>query len=85
MSPRPVCLLLLPRKLENFILRDQVQELLGVANVRQVEPRRIPYGLVGRLPSAISSVVTTFQATGLLDSLYTIAYTRRPHRWSAPP
>lgn len=69
MSTRPVCLLLLPRRLENFILRDQVQELLGVADVRQVAPRRIPYGVVGRLPSALSSVVTTFQATALLNKL----------------
>ena len=69
MSARPVCLLLLPRKLEGFILRDQAQELLDSAAVVQAAPPRIPYGAVGRLPGPLVKAVTSLQAKAQLNRL----------------
>jgi hypothetical protein len=63
MSTRPVCLLLLPRKLEGFILRDQAEELLAGGGVEQCPPPRIPYGLVGRLPSSLGGLLAAAQAS----------------------
>src|SRR3954452_7182428 len=62
MSARPVCLLLLPRKLEGFILRDQAEELLASPGVEQLPPPRVPYGLVGRLPAPVGKLVASLQA-----------------------
>ena len=42
--PRRSALLLLPRPLERFILRDQAQDLLRAAGVVAVDPPRVPYG-----------------------------------------
>jgi hypothetical protein len=69
MSARPVCLLLLPRKLEGFILRDQAQELLGSPSVQQCPPPRVPYGAVGRLPRVLARAVTSVQARSKLKAL----------------
>ncbi len=41
-EPPPICVLLLPRELEHFILRDQAQDLLGAPGVVAVEPARVP-------------------------------------------
>ena len=44
---RPLCLLLLPRPLEGFILRDQAEDLLRAEGVVAVDPPRVPYGALG--------------------------------------
>ena len=44
-----LCVLLLPRELERFILRDQAEDLLRAPNVVAVDPPRVPYGAFGRL------------------------------------
>ena len=48
----PLCVLLLPRTLEAFILRDQAEDLLRAPGVVAVEPGRVPYGAWARLPRA---------------------------------
>jgi len=40
----PICVLLLPRSLGAFLLRDQAEDLLRGPGVVAVEPGRIPYG-----------------------------------------
>jgi glycosyltransferase involved in cell wall biosynthesis len=45
----PVVLLLLPRTLEEFILRDQAEDLLKAPGVVALEPGRVRYGVFGRL------------------------------------
>lgn len=59
---RPLLVLLLPRPLEGFILRDQAEDLLRSPNVVAVEPARLPYGALGRLPEAIGDGVAAMQA-----------------------
>ncbi|MEA2391640.1 MAG: hypothetical protein QOK31_1749 [Solirubrobacteraceae bacterium] len=51
----PVVLLLLPRTLEGFILRDQAQDLLTAPGVVALEPGRVRYGVFGRLPPAFGA------------------------------
>ena len=48
----PVCLLLLPRTLEGFILRDQAEDLLRADGVVAVAPGAVPYGVFARLRPA---------------------------------
>src|SRR3954447_25817759 len=45
----PLCVLLLPRELERFILRDQAEDLLTAPGVVAIEPARVPYGAYLRL------------------------------------
>jgi hypothetical protein len=52
--PRPLAVLLLPRALEDFILRDQAQDLLRAEGVVAAEPPPVPYGSVLRLPELIA-------------------------------
>lgn len=59
---KPIALLLLPRPLEQFILRDQARDLLRAPRVLAVEPARLPYGLYGRLPGPLSAVLARLQA-----------------------
>lgn len=49
---RPTALLLLPRRLESFILGDLARDLLRAPRVAALEPGRLPYGAYGRLPEA---------------------------------
>ena len=65
MDPRRLLVLLLPRPLEAFILRDQAQDLLREENVVALEPPRVPYGALGRAPLALSSLVAARQAARL--------------------
>jgi hypothetical protein len=59
---RPIAVLLLPRALEGFILRDQAADLLRADTVIAVEAPRLGYGLVGRLPPALADVLAAGQA-----------------------
>lgn len=63
--PRPVALLLLPRTLERFILRDQARDLLRSPNVIAVEAPSLPHGVVGRLPDVAADAVAAGQVRRL--------------------
>jgi hypothetical protein len=58
----PLCLLLLPRALEQFILRDQAEDLLSAPGVVAVEPARVPYGAYLRLPAPVADGLAATQA-----------------------
>jgi hypothetical protein len=66
---RPIAVLLLPRSLERFILRDQAQDLLRAPGVVAVEPARVPYGAFGRLPGWLADGLAIRQARRLLRRL----------------
>jgi hypothetical protein len=69
-EPRtPVCVLLLPRTLERFILRDQAEDLLRAQNVIAVDPARLPYGAYGRIPEVVGVALAARQARRLLRAL----------------
>jgi hypothetical protein len=65
----PLCVLLLPRTLEEFILRDQAEDLLRAPGVVAVEPARLPYGAVARLPGAVADGIAGVQARRLVKRL----------------
>jgi hypothetical protein len=48
--PDDLALLLLPRPLESFILRDQAQDLLQAPRVVAADPPAVPYGASLRMP-----------------------------------
>jgi hypothetical protein len=62
MYPQPLCVLLLPRPLERFILRDQAEDLLRAPGVVAVEPARVPYGAFGRMPATLADGLAAVQA-----------------------
>ena len=62
---RPLALLLLPRTLEEFILRDQAEDLLRAPGVVAVEAPKIRYGVLGRLPDWLGSALAVGQARRL--------------------
>src|SRR3954471_13571247 len=64
-EPPPICVLLLPRDLESFILRDQAEDLLAAPGVVAVEPARVPYGAYLRLPASVADGVAATQARRL--------------------
>jgi hypothetical protein len=64
-EPPPICVLLLPRELEHFILRDQAQDLLNAPGVVAVEPARVPYGAYMRLPASVADGLAATQARRL--------------------
>lgn len=66
---RPLCLLLLPRPLEGFILRDQAQDLLRAEGVVAVDPPRVPYGALARLPHRVADVLAHGVARRLIKAL----------------
>jgi hypothetical protein len=66
---RPLCLLLLPRALDGFILRDQAEDLLRAPGVVAVDPPRIPYGALGRLPRTVADRIGAGQAKRLVRAL----------------
>jgi hypothetical protein len=66
---RPLCLLLLPRPLEGFILRDQAEDLLRAEGVVAVDPPRVPYGALARLPHRLGDVLAHGVARRLVKAL----------------
>jgi hypothetical protein len=66
---RPLCLLLLPRPLDSFILRDQASDLLRAEGVVAVEPPRIPYGATARVPHVIGEVLASGTSKRLVKAL----------------
>jgi hypothetical protein len=64
-EPRGLCVLLLPRELEAFILRDQAEDLLTAPGVVAVEPARVPYGAYLRLPASVADGLAATQARRL--------------------
>ena len=64
-EPPGLCVLLLPRALEQFILRDQAEDLLTGPGVVAVEPARVPYGAYLRLPASVADGVAATQARRL--------------------
>src|SRR3954454_18759229 len=64
-EPPPICVLLLPRALESFILRDQAEDLLTAPGVVAVEPARVPYGAYLRLPASVADGIAATQARRL--------------------
>src|SRR4051794_12228868 len=61
----PIAVLLLPRTLEQFILRDQAEDLLTAPGVVAVEPARISYGAYLRLPASVADGLAATQARRL--------------------
>ena len=61
-SNRDIAVLLLPRTLESFILREQAEDLLRAPGVVAVEPARMPYGAFGRLPLGVAEALAAGQA-----------------------
>jgi hypothetical protein len=59
---RPLLVLLLPRPLERFILRDQAEDLLKAPGAVAVEPPPVKYGALGRLPDALTGALASAQA-----------------------
>ncbi|MCW3041441.1 MAG: glycosyltransferase family 4 protein [Solirubrobacterales bacterium] len=66
---RPLCLLLMPRALEGFLLRDQAQDLLRAPGVVAVDPPSVPYGALGRLPGLLADLLASGQARRLVRTL----------------
>ena len=64
-----LALLLLPRPLESFILRDQAQDLLRAPGVVAADPPAVPYGMVLRLPEVAAHLVAWRTARRLLKAL----------------
>src|SRR4051794_21613835 len=64
-EPPPIAVLLLPRTLESFILRDQAEDLLSAPGVVAVEPPRMSYGTHLRLPAALGDGLAAGQARRL--------------------
>jgi hypothetical protein len=63
------CLLLLPRKLEGFILRDQAEDLLRAVGVVAADPPRLPYGALARMPAWLADGVATRQGRRLAKAV----------------
>ncbi len=69
MSRDPLAVLLLPRTLEQFILREQAEDLLQAPGVVAVEPGKLPYGVFGRVPERTAQRLAARQARRLLRGL----------------
>src|SRR3954454_6231747 len=61
----PIGVLLLPRALEQFELREQAQDLLTAPGVVAVEPARMSYGTYLRLPASVTDGLAATQARRL--------------------
>lgn len=69
MPGRPLALLLLPRELEGFILREQAEDLMQAPGVLAVDPPRVRYGALARLPIPVRDRLSRGQARRLLKGL----------------
>jgi hypothetical protein len=69
LSRAPLGVLLLPRTLEQFILREQAEDLLRAPGVVAVEPGRLPFGVFGRVPERAAQRIAATQAQRLLRGL----------------
>jgi hypothetical protein len=58
----PLLLLLLPTQLESFALRERAEELLAAPGAVAVEPARVSYRALGRLPAVLALGVARRQA-----------------------
>jgi hypothetical protein len=67
---RPLALLLLPRPLDGFIMREQAEDLLRANAVVAVDPPRVPYGALLRLPHAVGAGMAGRTAKRLLKVLH---------------
>lgn len=61
----PLCVLLLPRPLEAFALRDQAEDLLRAPGAVAVEPARISYETLARIPGVVAERLAAGQARRL--------------------
>lgn len=61
-----LCVLLLPRRLEEFIQREQAEDLLRAPGVIAVDPPRLRFGAVARMPERLGDAVAARQARRLL-------------------
>jgi len=65
----PFALLLLPRPLEGFILRDLARDLLRAPRVVALEPGRVPYGAFGRMPPSLARALARARAARVREKL----------------
>jgi hypothetical protein len=68
--PDDLALLLLPRPLESFILRDQAEDLLQAPGVVAADPPAVPYGASLRMPHVMAHVVARRTAKRLVRALF---------------
>ena len=59
---RPLCVLLLPQKLDAMPGRERVADLLSAPGTVAVEPAPLGYGPVGRLPELVRDAIAAGQA-----------------------
>ncbi len=59
---RPLCVLLLPERLEAFELRDRVEDLLTAPGAVAVDPPRLSYATAHRLGEAFADALAGVQA-----------------------
>lgn len=64
--PRPLCVLLLPARLEASPLRERVEDLLAAPGAVAVEPAALSYGATGRLPGLLRERIAAGQARRML-------------------
>jgi hypothetical protein len=62
---RPLCLLLLPAPLEEFSLRERVEDLLTAPGVAAVDPPRLSYTAAARLGAGVADGLCMVQARRL--------------------
>ena len=62
---RPLCLLLLPARLEEFELRERAEDLLTAPGVAAVDPPRLSYRGAARLGESFADGLTVVQARRL--------------------
>ncbi len=69
MPASPLCLLLLPRALEEYPEADQARDLLRAPNVIAIEPARMSYGAFARLPETLADALASTQSRRLTRQL----------------
>ena len=62
---RPLCVLLLPVRLEEFELRERAEDLLTAPGVAAVDPPRLTYAAAARLGESFADGLTVVQARRL--------------------